>query len=40
MGHGAWGRSYLFGQCPKQRGDYPSPPTLGLEFPVAFNELP
>ncbi|MEH1905371.1 MAG: hypothetical protein V7L04_29335 [Nostoc sp.] len=25
-------------QCPKRRGDYPSPPTLGLEFPVAFNE--
>ncbi|MEH1903904.1 MAG: hypothetical protein V7L04_21465 [Nostoc sp.] len=25
-------------QCPKRRGDYPSPPTLGMEFPVAFDE--
>ncbi|MHC5932694.1 hypothetical protein [Nostoc sp.] len=27
-----------YAQCPKRRGDYPSPPTLGMEFPVAFNE--
>ncbi|MEH1787070.1 MAG: hypothetical protein V7L23_16190 [Nostoc sp.] len=34
-GHGAWGRSY---QCPMRRGGFPSPPTLGMEFPAAFNE--
>ncbi|WP_335121347.1 hypothetical protein [Nostoc sp.] len=26
--------------CPKRRSGYPSPPTLGMEFPAAFNELP
>ncbi|WP_334762324.1 pentapeptide repeat-containing protein [Nostoc sp.] len=45
MGHGAWGMGHgeevtclANAQCPKRRGDYPSPPTLGLEFPVAFND--
>ncbi|MHC5938265.1 hypothetical protein [Nostoc sp.] len=39
MGHGEEVTNALFGQCPKGWGDYPSPPTLGLEFPAAFNEL-
>ncbi|MEH1904483.1 MAG: hypothetical protein V7L04_24520 [Nostoc sp.] len=45
FGHGEWGIGHgeeltclANAQCPKRRGDYPSPPTLGLEFPVAFNE--
>ncbi|MCC5624476.1 hypothetical protein LC574_25555 [Nostoc sp. CHAB 5715] len=25
-------------QCPKSAGGYPSPPTLGLEFPADFHE--
>ncbi|MEH1901686.1 MAG: hypothetical protein V7L04_09775 [Nostoc sp.] len=45
FGHGEWGMGHgeevtclANAQCPKRRGDYPSPPTLGLEFPVAFNK--
>ncbi|MEH1901514.1 MAG: hypothetical protein V7L04_08885 [Nostoc sp.] len=45
FGHGEWGMGHgeevtclANAQCPKRRGDYPSLPTLGLEFPVAFNE--
>ncbi|MDF5736498.1 MULTISPECIES: hypothetical protein [unclassified Nostoc] len=38
MGHGEEVTCLANAQCPKRRGDYPSPPTLGLEFPVAFNK--
>ncbi|MEH1788826.1 MAG: hypothetical protein V7L23_25410 [Nostoc sp.] len=34
-----YGEEVTNAQCPKRRGDYPSPPTQGMEFPVAFNEL-
>ena len=50
MENRAWGRNYLFGQCPdspKRRGEQPRPPTEcvarrspGMEFPIAFNKKP
>ncbi|MBD2608481.1 hypothetical protein H6G81_29165 [Scytonema hofmannii FACHB-248] len=37
LGHGEWGMGHgeevTNAQCPKRRGDYPSPPTRGWSFP-------
>ncbi|MHC5935573.1 hypothetical protein [Nostoc sp.] len=50
FGHGEWGtctercrsmehsEEVANAQCPKRRGGYPSPPTLGMEFLADFNE--
>ncbi|MEH2006540.1 hypothetical protein [Nostoc sp.] len=38
MGHGEEVTCLAHALCPKGWGDYPSPPTLGMEFPAAFNE--
>ncbi|WP_267871516.1 hypothetical protein [Nostoc sp. CHAB 5715] len=38
MGHGKK-LPMPYALCPKRRGDYPGTPTLGMEFPVAFNKF-